>query len=129
MKASRIPLGVLTLITLSGACKSTTTPFGGECMAPRSIAIALTIVDSVTGAGIADSATGSVTASAYQDSLHHILGFDSLAWAGERLGTYSVTVHRPRYADWTRASVVVSTQGFCGNVIPVPLTARMVMSP
>lgn len=113
----------------AGACKSNTAPFVGFCMAPRSIAVMMTIVDSVTGAGIADSTTGVAISGSYQDSLHHFVEFDSLAWAGEDLGTYSVTIHRPLYADWNRGNIVVSQVGECRNVIPVLVTARMVRIP
>lgn len=118
----------LLLLSLSGACRPGGVPIG-FCTATRPTAVTLTIVDSVTGAGIADSTTGSAVSGSYQDSLHHLVGLDSVAWAGDQLGTYAVTVHRPRYADWSRANIVVSQLGECGNVIPVLLTVRMVRTP
>ena len=128
----RVPSSVtgalLGLLGLIGACNTRSVPVG-FCTAAVPIAVNLTIVDSVTGRGIADSTTGSAVSGSYQDSLHHLIGLDSLAWAGNQVGTYSVTVHRSGYADWNRASIVVSQVGDCGNVIPVPVPVRMVRSP
>lgn len=45
----------------------------------------------------------------------------------ETPGTYSLTVRRDGYAEWTRAGVEVA-QGRCG-VYPVELTARMDAAP
>jgi hypothetical protein len=91
------------------------------CAAPRSIAIQLTVTDSTTGAGIADSAYGLIVSGTYSDSLHHVVPSPTLLIAGDSLGTYSVTVQRPGYADWTRQGVSVSQVGLCGNVLPVAL--------
>ena len=127
----RLPSSVTAFFVLVGfscACNTSSVPVG-FCTAAVPTAVTLTIVDSVTGAGIADSTSGSAVSGSYQDSLHHLIGFDSLAWAGNQLGTYSVTVHRSKYVDWNRPNIVVSQVGACGNVIPVALTVRMVRSP
>jgi hypothetical protein len=104
-------------------------PTTGECAAPNSIAIVLTVTDSVSGDSIADSASGTVTAGAYSDSLHHYLGFPALLAGGDQLGTYAVTVARPGYAPWGRTGVAVTHKGVCGNVEPVVLQARLHPSP
>jgi len=108
---------------------STGDPFAGECAAPRSIAIALTVTDSVSGDSIADSASGSVTAGAYADSLHHVEGFPALLVAGDRLGTYAISLTRPGYAAWGSSGVAVTHVGVCGNVEPVELAARLQPAP
>ena len=115
------------LVICCAACSSTSAPVAG-CTAARSTAVELDVRDSVSGAGLADSATGAVTALSYQDSLHHV-GNDSILWGGDQLGSYTVIVHHPAYADWTKAGVRVSRTGECGNVIPVELTALLVRTP
>lgn len=110
------------------ACQSSTSPRIGECTAAQSTAIELDVRDSISGAGLADSATGSVITSSYQDSLHHV-GNDSILWGGNQLGTYTVTVHHSSYADWIKSGVVVSREGSCGNVVPVQLTALLSRAP
>jgi len=60
-------------------------------------------------------------AGAYSDSLHHVPPSPTLLIAGDSLGTYSVTVQRSGYADWTRTGVSVTQVGVCGNVLPVAL--------
>jgi hypothetical protein len=119
-----------TLVLIAGtSCRASTSVPIEYCTAPRSIAVELDVRDSVSGAAIADSAAGAVATSSYQDSLHHITGSASLLWGGDQLGTYTVTVRHPAYADWSKANVVVSQRGPCGNVIPVQLTALLVRAP
>lgn len=47
--------------------------------------------------------------------------------AGERPGTYTVTVSKPGFRDWQRAGIVV-TADEC-HVHPVELSARLQPSP
>lgn len=108
------------------ACSSSTPPTG-FCTAVPSIAIEVTVRDSVSGAVLADSAFGTVVTPNYQDSLRQIN--DSLLRGGNQLGTYAVTVHRPSYADWVTSGVRVNRTGECGNVIPAELEARLVRAP
>lgn len=110
------------------ACSSSSTPFG-FCTAPASVAVVVDVHDSISGAALADSASGTLATPSFQDSLHHVSGVDSELVGGNQLGTYTVTVHRPSYADWIEAGVVVSRTGPCGNVIPVQLTAALVRAP
>lgn len=95
------------------------------CAAPRSIAIELSVTDSTTGLGIADSAFGLITDGAYSDSLHHVFPSPTVLIAGESLGTYAVTVGRPGYAAWSRTGIAVTQRGVCGNVVPVALAAPL----
>ena len=114
------------LVIAGSACSSSTAP-KGFCTAPPSIAIEVNVRDSVSGAVLADSAFGTVVTPTYQDSLRQIN--DSLLRGGTQLGTYSVTVHRPSYADWVKSGVRVARTGECGNVIPAELEARLVRAP
>lgn len=122
-------IAAATILVVSSSCQSSTSPPAGYCAAPRSIAVEVDVLDAVTRASIADNAMGTVVAVGYQDSLHHGTGADSLLWGGDQLGTYTVTVQRPGYADWSKVGVMVSQQGPCGNVIPVQLLALLVPVP
>jgi hypothetical protein len=116
-----VPVSALVLIV--GACQNgPTTPPVAYCTAPRSIAVLLTPLDSLTRVSVADSAHGIVQSGTYVDSLY--LSFGVLE-GGAKLGTYQVTVERPGYRQWIRSNVQVSRQGPCGNVIPVQLTALL----
>lgn len=99
------------------------------CTAIRSIAIEVNVTDSVTGLARADSATGLVQSGSYSDSLLPFGGTTNLLFAGDRLGTYTVTVSRPGYAAWSRTGIAVTTQGVCGNVLPVHLDAPLQPAP
>ncbi|MEP7344767.1 MAG: hypothetical protein ABI877_05855 [Gemmatimonadaceae bacterium] len=101
----------------------------GLCTAPRSIAIEVDVIDSLTGQGVAVGATGSIRLGGETDSLWHVSGSTTLLAGGERRGTYDVVVNRPRYATWVASGVHVTRLGNCGNVIPEHLTARLQASP
>lgn len=121
-----LPLRVFAILSatliLTGCRNSPTGPPIGYCTAPRSIAVIVTALDSVSRASVADSARGVVQSGTYVDSLQ--LDFGVLE-GGTKLGTYQVTVQRPGYAQWVRTNVRVTRQGPCGNVIPVQLTALL----
>lgn len=99
------------------------------CAAVRSIAIEVNVTDSITGLARADSATGLVQSGSYTDSLLPYGSTPNLLFAGDRLGTYSVTVSRPGYATWSRTGIAVTNRGACGNVLPVQLDAPLQPGP
>lgn len=99
------------------------------CLATRSIAIEVSVTDSIAGQNIADSATGCVQAGSYSDSLIAYNSPATLLFGGNRLGTYTVTVSRPGYATWTRSGVAVGQKSTCGSVIPVHLDALLQPGP
>lgn len=108
------------------ACSSSSAPTG-RCTAAQSIAVEVTVRDSLSGAALADSAFGTAATPTYHDSLRHVS--DSVLLGGNQLGNYTVTVHRPAYADWVKSGVRVTRTGECGNVMPVDLEARLVRAP
>ncbi len=118
-----LPAALCGLVVALTACDSGAP--NSACTAPRSIAIELTVTDSTTGAGIADSAFGQIVAGAYTDSLHHVAPSATLLIAGESLGTYAVSVGRAGYAAWSRSGIAVTRRGLCGNVLPVALAAPL----
>ena len=90
---------------------------------------------------VQDSATGAPSASGAQLIAHDGVYADSssfppnrpdldnqpLVGAGEREGTYTVTVRKAGFVDWERTNVVVSADE-C-HVRPVALTARLERTP
>ncbi len=116
----------IAALGVSAGCSSGTpsAPPLALCSAPQSIAVVVTVTDSVSGASIADGARGAVRAGTYLDSLRRTAP-PAILVGGSRLGIFVVTVEHDGYRVWTRGGVVVSQQGPCGNVIPVQLTARM----
>ena len=117
---------ILSLLACAAGCGQPTPPIG-YCSAPRSIAVEITVLDSVSLSPRADSAFGVIQAGSALDSLHRFA--ESVLYGGTNLGTYQVTIHRPGYRDWSRTNIAVSKQGPCGNTIPVELTARLQHTP
>lgn len=119
-------VGSLALVLVVAACEKSVTPPIAYCTAPRSIAIEVSALDSISQLSVADSARGVVQSGSYADSLHRF--FDMLL-GGTQLGSYQVTVARPGYREWIRADVRVTQEGPCGNVIPEHLTALLQRTP
>jgi hypothetical protein len=99
------------------------------CTATRSIAIEVSVTDSITGQNLADSATGLVQAGSYSDSLVAYNSPATVLLGGNQLGTYTVTVSRPGYATWSRSGIAVSQKSACGSVLPVHLDALLQTGP
>ena len=113
-------LAATTLALVSSAC--TYSPVCSSNIVPG---LVVTVVDSVTGAFVADSASGTVitTAKDWGDTLSVGYPGHTLEGAWERAGTFDITVSRPGYNDWIASSVVVTKVG-C-HVRSVQLLARM----
>lgn len=118
---------LLPALTCLAACNGPAFPIA-YCTSARPVAVVVTVLDSVSGVSLADSAYGVVRDGDYVDSLRRSSPPPTLQ-GGARLGTYQVVVDRPRYREWTRSDVVVSRQGSCGNPVPVSLTARLQTAP
>ena len=104
------------------SCSDSSGPTG-RCLsvAPRAVTVA--VRDSTTGQAAADGAIGTLVGAGVNDTLFHA---DSLTiFGGDRLGTYTVTINRPGYRTWSASDVHVTEVGECGNVLPVPLSAKL----
>jgi hypothetical protein len=116
---------ILALTALAAACS--TEP--SACTASIEPGIVVGIRDSVTGAPLAEQATGQVEEHLFADSLWAYeasgdpLVLLSRASAFERPGRYIVTVVAPGYATWIRNQVEVRA-GAC-HVGTVHLDARL----
>ena len=86
------------------------------------------VKDSVTNAGVASGASLIVREGIFKDSVafpeaRPDLNDLNLNAAGERAGTYQVTVSKPGYTTWVQSNVRV-TKNIC-HVNTVTLTARL----
>jgi hypothetical protein len=127
MRASRLFLIVLAAGALTG-CEL---PFvGGVCTADFRFGVVVEVRDAVTGAPAADGARLTVRDGEYVETTEaRVPSPDALflQGAGERAGTYDVTVQKSGYQDWTRTGVRVR-EDEC-HVIPVQLDARLQPAP
>ena len=105
---------VTSACTYSPVCSSNLVP-----------GLIITVVDSVTGAFVADSASGTVVSTAHDwgDTLSVGYPGQTLEGAWERAGKFNIDVARPGYNDWIASSVEVTKDG-C-HVQSVRLLARM----
>ncbi len=122
LAAMALGLGTLT------ACRVSDILDGGRaCTAEFRFGIVVRVVDSVSSADAAAGATVVIRDGAYVDSLpappDQSFPGASFAGAGERAGTYTVTVTKAGYRPWARNGVVV-TRNEC-HVNTVQLEARL----
>ena len=89
--------------------------------------LTVTVRDQSSGTPIAEDATLTLREGAYEEVVTDSWDGSSLSGAGERAGTYTVTVEHAGYETWTRAGVVI-TADEC-HVIPVSLTAELIATP
>lgn len=115
---------LLPALACLAGCNGPATPVIAYCTSTRPVAVVVTVLDSVSGASLADSAYGVVRDGDYVDSLRLSPPPPTLR-GGARLGTYQVIVDRSGYREWTRSDVGVAQQGSCGNPVPVSLTALL----
>lgn len=113
------------LIFAIGCSGSATSPICTQEFRPG---LTVLVKDAVTNAGIASGATLVVREGIFTDSFtmpggRPDLNDFMLPAAGERAGTYEVSVSKPGYATWVQSNVRV-TQGVC-HVITVTLTALL----
>ncbi|SRR6266540_3331291 len=88
--------------------------------------IGVTVVDSLSGAFGGAGATVIAQDGAYADTVSHAPGSSDdfpFGLAGERAGTYTVTVLKTGYDMWTRSGVTV-TKNVC-HVNGVAITAKI----
>ena len=125
MRSKRIVVLVLAAASMTG-CSLIFDP--GVCTANVAPGVNVLVQDSASGARVASGAQLIARDGAYADSSsypanHPELDSSPLQGAFERGGTYSVTVRRAGYRDWTRNNVSV-TKGAC-HVNTVTLTALL----
>lgn len=113
------------LAALAGLACSDALP-GPVCTADFRYGLNITVLDS-SGAPAAQGAIGiAVEGDEYEETLT-VLGPDVMAGAGERPGTYDITVSRTGYMTWSATNVTVRADE-C-HVIPVSLEANLIPVP
>jgi uncharacterized membrane protein len=98
--------------------------------------LSVAVQDSLTGAPAASGARLIARDGAYADTATVPAGApdsdpDSgvLQAAGERPGTYAVTVEKSGFLTWQRNNVIVAMDDYGCHVVPVQLTARLQRAP
>jgi hypothetical protein len=102
---------------------------GRACTAVFVYGLNLEIRDAVTGAPAADGATATARDGAYTETLEPVPGPETnlvRIGAGERPGTYDVTVTKPGFVTWERRVTVTADE--C-HVHPVLLDVRLSPTP
>lgn len=96
----------LALLTMGlAACSKKPAEEQIMCTMEARPALAVVVVDSTTGAGLAHATVAIVRDGAFADTLR---GTDSLlSGVHERTGTYRVELSTPGYRDWSRDGIAV----------------------
>ena len=118
-------IGLYSILIAAVACSGSTSPVCTQEFRPG---LVVYVKDSLTRAGVASGASLVVREGSYKDSVAAMnSGPDQdnspLSAAGERSGTYQVTVLKPGYATWLQSNVRV-TSNVC-HVNTVTLTALL----
>lgn len=124
-RARAVDGAALAMALLAGACGQLPVNGGIACTAQFVYGISATVADATTGADITSGSYMVAREGSYVDSVSAMGNF--LSAAGERAGTYSVTIGRPGYSSFTQTNVVVNRDE-C-HVIPVRLAARLLRNP
>ncbi|HET7274543.1 MAG TPA: hypothetical protein VFI91_05160 [Longimicrobiaceae bacterium] len=119
------------LLLIAGACNNPPTSY--VCTADVRPGIMVRVEDAVTGAPIAEGATGIAREGDYTEELQ-ITGWENLpsgeqvattlSGLNERPGTYDVTIDKAGYVPWQAENVRI-TEGLC-HVETVELTAELI---
>ena len=125
---SSISTAVLVIGTAL-ACSDSTACLNNPNQPTYAHTITFSVLDSITGRPIADSATGRFAWTESSDSLRHDPFYpDSLLVSGGGAGTYAVAIVRPGYGQWLRSGIVVARTS-CGGFVPIELSARLQPAP
>ena len=121
-----IPAITLVGMLAISACNLVSDPANGVvCTRDFRYGLTVHVVDSLTNTSAAAGAKLVIREGTFVDSATTVFpgSTDALVSAGERAGTYTVTVSKAGYKDWVKAGVVI-TKDEC-HVIGVSLTAKL----
>lgn len=116
-RRSLLVLGAVSL----AACGETLEPIA--CTEQFVYGLNVTVVDALTGAQRAEGSTLTLREGSWEEVVTEVFGNNTLSAAGERAGTYVVTVTRDGYQSWIETEVTVN-EDEC-HVIPVALLAQL----
>lgn len=127
MKWSASPALCLTLLA-GVSCSGSPGSTSPVCTMEFRYGLSVYIKDSLTGTPIASGASLVVRDGVFKDSVSHPSGrpeFNALPLltAGERAGTYQISVLKPGYLPWSRSNVRI-TANEC-HVNPASVTALL----
>jgi hypothetical protein len=127
MKRSVSPGLCLTLLAAM-SCSGSPGSTSPVCTTEFRYGLSVYVKDSLTGAGIASGASLVARDGAFKDSVSQPggrpdLNVFPLLSAGERAGTYQISVSKPGYLPWSRSSVRI-TANEC-HVNPTSVTALL----
>lgn len=121
---------LLASAALCGCNSDKGTSANGFCSAIYTPAVTVVAVDTITGAPLAGTASGTAVAMGVDDTLFHgSTPADSVLHGGSAAGTYTVTISRPGYRTWQLGSITVTPTGVCSELNTVSLRARMAPAP
>lgn len=115
-------MAIVLAAALLGACDD---DLGLVCTTEFVYGLNLTVLDG-QGGPAAQGATGIAIDGAYSETLM-VLEPETMVGAGERAGTYDITVTKPGYVTWSADDVTV-TENEC-HVNPVTLQANLIPVP
>lgn len=110
---------------LALACNDGVVGPGPVCTADFRYGLSITVLDG-SGAPAAEGSIGMARDGVYEETLD-ILGAETMAGAGERPGTYDITISRTGHMTWSAENVTVMADE-C-HVIPVSLEANLIPVP
>jgi hypothetical protein len=123
VRSALAPLVLLCCALLAG-CSASTNPV--VCTALYAYGVSVRAVDASTGQPVTAGLTGTLADGSYRETMQ-VFPTGELVGAGERAGTYLVSVGATGYQSWTQADVRVSADE-C-HVQGVHLDARLTRLP
>ena len=106
-------------------CDDGPTAPGPDCTADFRYGLSIVVLDG-SGAPAAEGAVGIARDGDHEETLM-VLGVDTMVGAGERPGTYDITISKTGYMTWAAGNVTV-TADEC-HVIGVSLQANLIPVP
>jgi len=110
-----------TPFLLASTCESEDSPI--NCTQEVVDGLHITVLDATTAQPLLENITVKATEGSYEETLELIPGLEYFAGAGERSGTYTVTVTKAGYQTYTSAPIIV-TRDVC-HVITQSLTVNL----
>jgi hypothetical protein len=121
MRPTRFTVALAAALTLL-ACNDGVMGPGPVCTADFRYGLNVTVLDG-SGGPAAQGSIGIAKDGSHEETLD-IIGAETMAGAGERPGTYDITISKTGYMTWSAENVTVAADE-C-HVIPVSLQANLI---